>query len=212
MAPSTAPFHTLDPVSGQVVETVLRSLERPDDGKAWSTVLEAEPRSIERLGMEPSPSCRSDVGLDDATLLFLLALRRKEDGDRLTVAEGRHVERFGRFPEAQGCLLTYVLNWMRPTRGHEADFERLANLLARLAKGLDDEHPQATEGASGLRLHGWLASDDVSDLRVLLMGRCWTVAADEPLDGGMRDAVNHLTAMLRGAERRGVGLLHRSHA
>ena len=64
--------------------------------------------------------------------------------------------------------------------------------------GIDHDHPNASEGPGGLRLHGWLDVADIKDLRVGLMGRSWTVAADEPLDGGLRDAVKHLGAMLRG--------------
>ena len=165
-----------------------------------------------RLGADASANSRSDVEIDDATLTFLLSLERRDDGTRLEVADDRHTERFGRFPSGDGSLLSYLQTWMRPTRGMEAAYEDLMTLIDKLAMGIDQDHPSASEGPGGLRLHGWLDASEIKDLRVGLMGRGWTVAGDEPLDGGLRDAVKHLGAMLRGAERRGVGLLHRSHA
>lgn len=209
MASSTAAFHTLDPVDSIVFETMLRLLANEGPERPWEALFSAHPNLRERIDQNDSEMLSS---LDDATLLFLLSMQRQDDGSRLDVAEGRHVERFGRFPSEDGCVLTYLLAWMRATQGHEAEHDKLDALLRQLAHGLDIEHQQASAGAGGLRLHGWLSSEDVKDLRTMLMGRCWTVAAEEPLDGGMRDGVTHLTALLRGAERRGVGLLHRSHA
>jgi len=40
----------------------------------------------------------------------------------------------------------------------------------------------------------------------------WSVSADEPLDGGVRDAIKHLISILKSAERRGVGVMQRSHS
>jgi len=209
MGGTTAPFHTLDPVDSAVLDKALDLLAAPASERAWNSFFADHPVLQNRLG---STSTDALIELDDATVLFLLARQRMEDGSRLEVADGRHIERFGRFPSEDGCLLTYLLAWMRPTQGLEVEHDHLASLLLRLSQGIDNDHPNAAEGAGGLRLHGWLSTDDVRDLRTLLMGRCWTVSAEEPLDGGMRDAVMHLTALLRGAERRRVGLLHRSHA
>jgi hypothetical protein len=209
---STAPFHTLDPIRGDLIEAVLEAIHAPTSTEAWEEVIALDPARKDRLGDASTASCRADVGMDDATLTFLLGLERRQDGTRLEVADDRHTERFGRFPSGDGSLLTYLQTWMRPTQGHEGAFDDLFNLIEQLAMGIDQDHPSASEGAGGLRLHGWLDGAEVKDLRVGLMGRGWTVAADEPLDGGLRDAVKHLAAMLRGAERRGVGLLHRSHA
>ncbi len=209
MGGTTAPFHTLDPVDSAVLDKALDLLAAPASERAWDPFFADHPHLQHRLG---STSTDALIELDDATVLFLLAMQRMEDGSRLEVADGRHIERFGRFPSEDGCLLTYLLAWIRPTQGLEVEHDHLASLLLRLSQGIDNDHPNAAEGAGGLRLHGWLSTDDVRDLRTLLMGRCWTVSAEEPLDGGMRDAVMHLTALLRGAERRRVGLLHRSHA
>ena len=209
---NTAPFHTLDPIRGDMIEAVLEANEDPASTDAWSEVIGLDPARAERLGEDASAHSRGDVGMDDATLTFLLGLERRGDGTRLEVADDRHTERFGRFPSGDGSLLTYLQTWMRPTRGMEAAYEDIIGLIDKLAMGIDQDHPSASEGPRGLRLHGWLDAAEIKDLRVGLMGRGWTVAGDEPLDGGLRDAVKHLGAMLRGAERRGVGLLHRSHA
>ncbi len=209
---NTAPFHTLDPIRGDVMEAVFEASQEPNSKQAWSKMLDLDPTRSNRLGADAAATCRADVSIDDATLVFLLGLERREDGTRLEVADDRHTERFGRFPSGDGSLLTYLLDWMRPTRGHEGAFDNLFTLVRKLAEGIDEAHPNASEGPGGLRLHGWLDVGEIKDLRVGLMGRGWTVAGDEPLDGGLRDAVKHLAAMLRGAERRRVGLLHRSHA
>lgn len=209
---NTAPFHTLDPIRGDMIEAVLEANEDPASTDAWSEVIGLDPARAERLGEDASAHSRGDIRMDDATLTFLLGLERRGDGTRLEVADDRHTERFGRFPSGDGSLLTYLQTWMRPTRGMEAAYEDIMGLIDKLAMGIDQDHPSASEGPGGLRLHGWLDAAEIKDLRVGLMGRGWTVAGDEPLDGGLRDAVKHLGAMLRGAERRGVGLLHRSHA
>lgn len=209
---NTAPFHTLDPIRGDLIGAVLEANLAPESPELWSEVVALDPERAHRLGKGSDAKTRGDVEVDDATLTFLIGLERREDGTRLEVADDRHTERFGRFPSSDGSLLTYLQNWMRPTRGHEAAFEDLMTLVTKIAEGIDLDHPTSSEGPGGLRLHGWLDAAEVKDLRLALMGRGWTVAGDEPLDGGLRDAVKHLTAMLRGAERRGVGLLHRSHA
>ncbi|MGB2507809.1 MAG: hypothetical protein ACPIFP_08825 [Candidatus Poseidoniaceae archaeon] len=209
---NTAPFHTLDPIRGDLIEAVLEANETPSSEAAWEGLIGLDPARKERLGDAAGASRREEIPMDDATLTFVLSLERRPDGTRLEVADDRHTERFGRFPSGNGSLLTYLQTWMRPTPGQEHAFDDVMHLIDKLAMGIDQEHPSASEGHGGLRLHGWLDRAEIKDLRVGLMGRGWTVAADEPLDGGLRDAVKHLGAMLRGAERRGVGLLHRSHA
>ena len=52
-----------------------------------------------------------------------------------------------------------------------------------------------------MNILGFLDLSEVIELRRLLSGRNWSVASDEPLDGGVRDAIKHLLAMLRAAER-----------
>ena len=54
--------------------------------------------------------------------------------------------------------------------------------------------------------------NEVHQLRKYFTGRVWSVSADEPLDGGVRDAIKHLVLILKSAERSGVGVMLRSHA
>jgi hypothetical protein len=54
--------------------------------------------------------------------------------------------------------------------------------------------------------------NEANELRKYFTGRMWSVSADEPLDGGVRDAIKHLVLILKSAERRGVGVMLRSHA
>ena len=61
-------------------------------------------------------------------------------------------------------------------------------------------------------IRGYLSAEEVRILRLGLAGRGWSVTADEPLDGGMRDASKHLIAVLRAAERRDVGVFLRAHS
>ena len=49
------------------------------------------------------------------------------------------------------------------------------------------------------------------ELRKKLATRVWTASYEEPLDGGVADVTKHFTTLLRAAERRGVGLVHRTH-
>ena len=58
---------------------------------------------------------------------------------------------------------------------------------------------------------GVLTAEEVKTLRSTLLGGGWTVAKDEPIDGGVRDAIRHLNALLLAAERKDAGLIHRMH-
>jgi hypothetical protein len=67
-------------------------------------------------------------------------------------------------------------------------------------------------GQGGLNIVGFLTFEEVKTLRSTLLGSGWSVSRDEPIDGGVRDAIRHLNALLIAAERRGAGLIHRMHA
>ena len=69
-----------------------------------------------------------------------------------------------------------------------------------------------TNGLGGLQICGLLDMNEVHQLRKYFTGRVWSVSADEPLDGGVRDAIKHLVLILKSAERSGVGVMLRSHA
>ena len=66
-------------------------------------------------------------------------------------------------------------------------------------------------GFGGLSLHGWLTTDEVTILRLYLQKSPWKVSKNETFDGGVRDVVRHLLIMLKTAEKRGMGILMRSH-
>ena len=67
------------------------------------------------------------------------------------------------------------------------------------------------DGKAGLNIMGFLSGDEVKILRTSLLGGGWTVARDEPIDGGVRDAIRHLSPLLLAAERNNAGLIHRKH-
>ncbi len=64
----------------------------------------------------------------------------------------------------------------------------------------------------GIELLGWLDSADVTELRKEIEQGGWKVKSDEPLDGGVQDAVRHLLVFLRSASRRRCGILMRRHS
>ena len=67
------------------------------------------------------------------------------------------------------------------------------------------------DGKAGLNIMGFLSGDEVKILRTSLLGGGWAVARDEPIDGGVRDAIRHLSPLLLAAERNNAGLIHRKH-
>ena len=83
-------------------------------------------------------------------------------------------------------------------------------LINKLNKGL--ENTNFSSGIGGLKIHGWITSEEATDLRKAIKSGQWSVASDEPLDGGVRDIIKHVVAILRSAERNQVGLMLRSHS
>jgi hypothetical protein len=113
-----------------------------------------------------------------------------------------------------------MIEYMRPnnqatTLTQRMGVEDILALLGQLNSGLCDQHMghhRYNEGKAGLDIRGYLTGDEVASLRKGLAGRGWSVTADEPIDGGMRDASKNLIAVLRAAERRSVGVFLRSHS
>ena len=93
-------------------------------------------------------------------------------------------------------------------KGRDSEFDTIFESLQQLNNRLP-EH--LSLGNAGLHMRGWISVEEVKQLRRNLTGRNWTPAFDEPLDGGCRDVVKHLSAHLRAAEKRTAGLLLRSH-
>jgi hypothetical protein len=96
----------------------------------------------------------------------------------------------------------------------QAIYDSLIDRLNQLAFCCTESHRGHTKfenGFGGMRIHGYLSADEVTELRKNIAGRAWTASYEEPLDGGMADIAKHLSALLKAAERRRVGLALRTH-
>ncbi len=221
---ATSPFITLDACDGDLVGFLFPALEASyaGDSKPWADVLKAHPRVEKRLleqGIE-HPTDRSSIAWDDPTLLFTSTVALTSEGRAVPLGDGKARERIGRFPHGDGSPISYMIEFMRPNNRGAAitqrmGLEEILALLGQLNSGLSDQHVghhRYNEGKAGLDIRGYLTADQVASLRLGLAGRGWSVTADEPIDGGMRDASKNLIAVLRAAERRSLGVLLRSHS
>ena len=151
-------------------------------------------------------------------LLFTCSIHLDDEGKPMTVGENLTRERFGRFPNGNGSLISYVLEFRRPNsrvKSSNEGFNKTLNLLNKLNSfnTLDNyTTPRYDGGQGGMNILGFLRFEEVVELRKLLSGRNWSVASDEPLDGGIRDAIKHLLSMIKAAERRDSGIMHRAHS
>ena len=158
---------------------------------------------------------RDAITWDDPTVLFTLTRMLNDDGLPIMLGEDRNRERFGRFPHPTGSTIQYVRENVRNASSQTNDlFEDLVTHLDYLlircsASEVGDE--RYLQGQAGLCVMGFLTSEEVKTLRSTLLGGGWTVAKDEPIDGGVRDAIRHLNALLLAAERKDAGLIHRMH-
>lgn len=220
----TSPFITLDACDGDVVRLLIPALEAAAEGdnSPWKQLLGEHPSIAERLhdqGIE-NPTDRSTISWDDPTLLFTASIVLTTEGKALPLGDGKARERVGRFPFGDGSPITYMIEYMRPNSQRGAltqriDMDQIHHLLNRLNYSLGDSHlghSRYNNGKAGLDIRGYLTSQEVRTLRLGLAGRGWSVTADEPIDGGMRDASKNLIAVLRAAERRDVGVFLRSHS
>ena len=62
-----------------------------------------------------------------------------------------------------------------------------------------------------MNLQGYLTYDEIVILDKFLKTLKWSVAANEPLDGGVRTFARDLSMILRDAEKQKTGVLMRSH-
>ena len=135
----------------------------------------------------------------------------------MAIGESLKRERFGRFPYGDGSLVNYLIEFLRPnSRVNDQGkmFGRMIDLLKKMSSfnHVDDYNLARYDGGmGGMNILGFLSLEEVSEMRKLLAGRNWSVASDEPLDGGVRDAIKHLLAMMRAAERIDSGVIHRAH-
>jgi hypothetical protein len=137
------------------------------------------------------------------------------DSTPIMLGENKNRERFGRFPHHTGSSLHYILDHIvsipSQSQGLYSDLVEHLEYLTQRCSEMNTGHKEFQEGKAGLIILGYLTFEEVKSLRSMLLGSGWMVSREEPLDGGVRDAVRHLNALLMAAERRGAGLIHRQH-
>jgi len=220
----TSPFITLDACNGERANAVLLALEANSKGdtEPWALLVKNDADLKKRFlqqGIE-DPEERSNIPWDDASVLFTTSVELSKEGVPLQVADALLREKIGRFPWGDGSPLSYMHEFIRPNsnrqgqRGTEG-YEKIVTLLEILSQRCGPSHlghERYQNGQGGLDIRGFLNQDQVRELRLALSGRSWSVTAEEAIDGGMRDVSRNLIAILRGAERREVGILLRSHS
>lgn len=216
---STTAFYTLDGCHSSLILEVFNALASSQRGSTeeWNKLCE-HPRIQERFRTQNIDQfeTRSMISWDDPTVLFTLT--RMLDGDRLPImlGEDKNRERFGRFPHPSGSTIMYVReNVKNVTTQTNELYDDLVTHLDYLLTRCSSENvgdDRYMDGKAGLNIMGFLTSEEVKTLRSSLLGGGWTVAKDEPIDGGVRDAIRHLNALLLAAERHGAGIIHRMHA
>lgn len=220
---STTPFHTLDAFDGDLAQRMILALEDAEQGNTttWQHFLEQEPELLHRLqeqGLE-QPENYTSIAWDCATLLFTACVELTKDGRPLQIGERLNRERFGRFPNESGSAMLYFLEHIRPNRSvtendGQVIYDALIDRLNQLTYCCTESHRGHTKfenGFGGMRIHGYLSASEVTELRKNIASRAWTASYEEPLDGGMADIAKHLSALLKAAERRRVGLALRTH-
>ena len=218
---TTSAFYTLHSCDADIALDVSNILQQNGEAKneAWKALLADNPTLKQRLveqGISES-SAIEEISWDDSMLLFLCSINIDDEGKPLTIGESLRREKFGRFPFGNGSLISYLIEFLRPNsevKGANQIFSRIIELLNKLSSfnNLDDySEARFAGGKGGMNILGFLSLEEVTEIRKLLSGRNWSVASDEPLDGGVRDAIKHFLAMLKAAERIDSGIMHREH-
>ncbi len=208
---STTPFYTLDAIDDEIFALIVKS-EKDED---WKEILQNNSIKNRLTSQGINALERNEISWDDATLLFTLGLKLDNNNIPIKLGDLKNRERFGRFPSLDGSALNYFIEYTRSTPRDSSlvnrpTFEELMLLVNKLNKGL--ENTSFSSGIGGLRIHGWITSQEATDLRKAIKSGQWGVASEEPLDGGVRDIIKHVVAILRSAERNQVGLMLRSHS
>jgi len=218
---TTTAFYTLHSCDGEIALQISEVLLLANKAKneAWMQLIRNNPSLEQRLidqGIS-KPLNLETITWDESMLLFLCSINIDEDGKPMGVGESLKREKFGRFPFNDGSITNYLIEFLRPNvkvNNSNDVFERIVQLLRKLSSfnHIDDySEARFSGGMGGMNILGFLSLEEVTELRRLLSGRNWSVASDEPLDGGVRDAIKHLLAMLRAAERIDSGVIHRAH-
>jgi len=218
---TTTAFYTLHSCDGEIALQIseILSLGGKDKSDSWTKLIRENPSLEQRLvdqGIE-QPLDLDSITWDDSMILFLCSISVDDEGKPMGIGESLKREKFGRFPFNDGSLTNYLIQFLRPNvrvSNSNEMFERILTLLRKLSSfnhNGDYTHPRFNGGMGGMNILGFLSLEEVIEIRRLLSGRNWSVASDEPLDGGVRDAIKHLLAMLRAAERIDSGIMHRAH-
>lgn len=216
---TTTSFFTLDACNGELATKIMSilSLESTEMEKSWKQLIVDHPELESRLRSQgiDNPEVRSEINWDDAMILFTCTLEINNQKRPVKLGEPLSKERFGRFPWGTGSATKYLLEFLRPNNSSKESYEKLINLLEKLDSFCLKEPlggSKYANGMGGLHICGILDMNEAHQLRKYFTGRMWSVSAEEPLDGGVRDAIKHLVQILKSAERRGVGVMLRSHA
>ncbi len=215
---STTAFYTLDGcVSDNLDETFQALLEvREGDSRLWDKLVKREGFSsrLRNQGLDDIND-RDKIAWDDATLWFTSVRMLNRDSTPIMLGENKNRERFGRFPHHTGSTIQYILDNIlsipSQSEGLYSDLVEHLEYLTNRCSEMNTGHKEFQEGNAGLIILGYTTFEEVKSLRSMLLGSGWMVSREEPLDGGVREAVRHLNALLMAAERRGAGLIHRQH-
>ena len=202
----TSSFHTFDPIR-MSPEALIGPINESMNGKHWNLLGLVEGYNVlpELKEGEPSP-------IDRATSLFISVLDWQDGGEAPRSLDGGHSrERLGRFPSNDGNAIEYLIEYT-VERKEETVLHVLLDKLGRGLTGLGSGKKGFSEGTGGIELLGWLEVSDVLDLRKEIERGGWSVKSDEPLDGGVQDALRHLLVFLRSASKRKCGILMRRHS
>lgn len=219
---TTTAFYTLDSCNGKFAELIATALEEYDDGnhESWNKMIQENPSIKQRFNDQgiAQPTDRTSISWDNVMLLYTGSVHVNEYGKPMSFGDGITKERFGRFPWGDGSVISYLKQFIKSNVREESEdnpnFMEIMSLLSKLNSfntNNNYDFPKYTNGNGGLNILGFLSFEEVIRLRRLLSGRSWSVYSDEPLDGGVRDGVKHLSALLKAAERRDSGIMLRSH-
>jgi hypothetical protein len=198
-------FYTFDPIKHDVIsliEPILSSI-----GGDHEELKKIIPNSNEIISLKEG----HESPYDHATTLFLTALDWNEGGETpIPLDKGITRDRIGRFPSDSGNAIEYILEFTREKEG-EIYFHEL---LIKLTNGLSPENlgeEGFDKGFAGMELLGWLNYEEVKILLVSMQSGKWSIKSNETIDGGVRDSLRHLMALLKAASRRKCGIMMRKH-
>ena len=210
---STSPFHTFDAIDGELMNTLIQVLDACEDGDDTELLklFTSDSQLKERLQNESIDSIegRRDIPWDDATILWIVCAKIKDDGSPVLLDNGMARDRLGRFPWGDGSPISYLLEYMIEETGSGLD-----NLLKKLNDDLSYatlSHERYESGFGGLSFMGWLNVDEVEEMNKILLKSSWGVSSMEPHDGGVRQIIKHLTVILKSARAKRTGILLRRH-